>query len=104
VKYALCLCRVFNANVDVEAMRFLVVIWRGVHPHQHLAADYQTGVNDLASPFRRHLFRDWRALMGHHGFDFAAKALLVELERVLTLPVEMKIRIQLHGGSPLFNS
>jgi hypothetical protein len=42
--------------------------------------------------------------VGHHGFDFAAEALLVELERGLTLPVEMKVGIQLHGGSPLLNS
>src|SRR5258708_17431850 len=104
VKYALGLYRVLNANVDVEAMRFLVAIWRGVHPHQYLAADYQTCVNDLASPFRRHLVRDRRALMGHHGVDFAAEALLIELERVLTLPVEMEVGIKLHGGSPLFNS
>src|ERR1700687_5426292 len=41
VEYALCLCRVFNANVDVEAMRFLIVIWRGVRPHLHLAAASQ---------------------------------------------------------------
>src|SRR5258708_16797381 len=39
VKYSLCLCRVFNAKVDIEAVRFLVVIWRCFHPHQHLAAD-----------------------------------------------------------------
>ena len=49
-------------------------------------------MNDLASSFRGHLFRDWRALVGHHGFDFAAEALLVELERRLTLPVEMQVR------------
>src|SRR6266481_4411593 len=99
-KYALCLRRILHPNVYGEALWFLIAIRRGVHAHQYLVADYQSRVDDLATPFRGYLIRNGRALVGNHGFDFAAEALLVELERSLAVAVEMKVGIQLHGTSP----
>ena len=62
-----------------------------------LSAHLEPDVHDLIEPLRRHMFGRRRTRVGKHGFDFAAEALLVELERLLALAVEYQVSIQLHA-------
>src|SRR5713226_607343 len=87
---------VFHADRQGEALRHLIVLGRSVRAHQHRAAHGHAGMNNLITPFWRYLFRHGGFAVGHHALDFAAEALLIELERSLALPVEGEIRIQLH--------
>jgi hypothetical protein len=54
--------------------------------------------HDLVAPFGRHVLLPGRAGVGHHGVDFAIKALRIELECFFTLAIEENIGIQLHRG------
>jgi hypothetical protein len=55
-------------------------------------------VKDLLSPLGRHVEGGRRAFVSEHRFDLAAKKLLVELESVLALTIEKKIRIEFHAA------
>src|ERR1700685_4723798 len=50
---------------------------------------------DLAVPFGRYLLCGRRAFITKHRVDFSIQKFFVDLERLLTLAFEMKIRIQL---------
>ena len=54
-------------------------------------------MNDLVAKFRWHMLPRRRTGVGDHGFDLAAKSLLIELKCGLALAVECEIRIQLHS-------
>src|SRR4051794_1932697 len=53
-------------------------------------------MHDFTVPFSGYMFRRWRSPVGEHHDNFAAKALLIELERCLAVPVGIKIWIYLH--------
>src|SRR5258708_10788658 len=97
MKYAFCLRLLLDAEAHGKAVRFLITIRWNVRTHQALAADNQASVHDLAAPFHGHVLRGRRTLVGKHGFDFGAEALLIELERRLAVAVEMEIRAHLHS-------
>jgi hypothetical protein len=60
---------------------------RSVGTHQGLATDDQAGMRDFVVSFGCHLIADWRISVGLHHHDFAAKHLLIELERFFALAV-----------------
>src|SRR5687768_16167742 len=57
-------------------------------------------MHDFVVPLRRRLLRHRGAPVVEYYSDLAAKALLVESECFLALPIETKIRIQLHNALP----
>ncbi len=57
-------------------------------------------MHDPAAAFLGHMFRGRRLPEPKQRDDLAAEALLVELERSLTLAVEVEIRDHLHGTLP----
>src|SRR6266849_797005 len=89
---------VFHADRQREALRRLIVVGRSIRAHQHRAAHGHAGMNNLITPFWRHLLRHGRFAMGNHGLNFPAQAFLVELKCSLALAIEGEIRIQLHSS------
>jgi hypothetical protein len=70
---------------------------RSVATHQYAVTHVEAGMNDLVAKFRWHMLPRRRTGVGDHGFDLAAKSLLIELKCGLALAVECEIRIQLHS-------
>ena len=64
-------------NMTEKPFMAFVAVCRRIGTHQDRFADDESGMQDFAAPFSRHLLRHWRALMGNHGFDLSAEALLV---------------------------
>src|SRR5579862_858360 len=54
-------------------------------------------MNNLLSPFCRDVLRGGRAFVSHHAADFGAEHSLVELERLFTVAIEIKVGIHLHS-------
>jgi hypothetical protein len=86
-------------------LRLLETLRGRVHAHQYLIANGHGSVHDFVLPALRHPlpFRARRPVVTKQAVDFSTEAFFVQLECFLALPTEMKMRIQSHDTTPLFD-
>src|ERR1700674_2454016 len=90
LKGAFCFRSVFHADRQREALWLLIAVGRRIAAHQHRASHGHSGMNNLITPFWRHLLRRRRLTVGHHGLNFSAQAFLIELDAASHCPLKVR--------------